>query len=106
LARCERKVVIILIVIIDSRIVDDDWCRLRRRRRSTALGSGSMHTGTARSRHEVAAHTWLIVRTRGRPVAMLGINDGRGRTSTAHADIDLVVFIVVPAHLGRGFKRP
>jgi hypothetical protein len=105
-ARCERKVVIILIVIIDSRIVDDDWWRLRRRRRrgSTAMGSGSMHTDTTRSRPQVAARTGLIVRTRGRPVAMLGVDDGCGGTSTTHSDIELVVFVVVNAHLGEASR--
>ena len=68
------------------------------------MGSGSMHTDTTRSRPQVAARTGLIVRTRGRPVAMLGVDGGCGGTSTTHSDIELVVFVVVNAHLGEASR--
>jgi hypothetical protein len=99
----ERKVVIILIIIVDSRVVDNDRRRSRRRRGSTASGSGAMHIPTAHSRNEVAARS-LIVRARGRPVAMLGIYDGSWGTATAHSNIELVVFVVVTAHLGEASR--
>src|ERR1035438_3228075 len=102
--RCECEIVIILIIIIDPRVVDNDRRRSRRWWGSTALGSGSMHTHTADSRNKVAARSSLIVRARGRPVAMLGIDDGSWGTTTAHANIELVVFVVVTAHLGEALK--
>ena len=105
LVGCERKVVIILIIIVDSRVVDNDRRRSRRWWGSTALGSGSMYTHAAGSRNEVAARPSLIVRARGRPVAMLGIDDGSWGTTTAHANIDLVIFVVVTAHLGEASKN-